>query len=77
MFKKCLLSLLVFAGFATSFVHSRYQEAPQGKCFCSRICEYRDQKPDDKPITDEESGITFCKIWDKNNYKKRCLAKKR
>jgi hypothetical protein len=51
--------------------------APAGKCFCSRICDYRDQKPDDKPVIDEENGIKFCKIWDKNNYKKRCLAKRR
>lgn len=67
--------LLITALCAT--VTAGASSAPAGKCFCSRICDYRDQKPDDKPVVDEENGIKFCKIWDKNNYKKRCLAKRR
>lgn len=69
---KNLLALILIASPALELVAS----APAGKCFCSRICDYRNQKPDDQPVQGE-NGIVFCKIWDKNNYNKRCTAKKR
>jgi hypothetical protein len=45
-------------------------------CYCSRICEYRAKKEDDRPVWDEEKGMCFCKQWDQDNYQMRKCDKK-
>lgn len=68
---KYLLSLIALLSIS-SYVAMATQ-APAGQCYCSRICGYRNIKPADKPVQDADTGLYFCKIWDKKNYNKRCV----
>lgn len=43
------------------------------KCFCSRVCEYRDIEDSDSPIW--HNDICYCKQWDLDHYYKRCVKK--
>ncbi|KIX85000.1 hypothetical protein J120_04690 [candidate division TM6 bacterium JCVI TM6SC1] len=45
------------------------------KCYCSRICEFREKKPEDKCVyveNDPNGKYCYCKEWDRDNYKDRC-----
>lgn len=45
------------------------------KCYCSRICEFREKKPEDKCVyveNDPHGKYCYCKEWDRDNYKDRC-----
>lgn len=48
------------------------------QCYCSRKCGPRNKTPEDKPVwveNDPYGNFCYCKQWDLDNFKVRCLEK--
>lgn len=49
---------------------------PNCQCWCSVECNYRDKKPNDNPTyvaKDPNGKFCYCKQWDRDHYKERCI----
>lgn len=85
--------LLLCASFAYGSAHESENKKVCGKdkksclsdpkclCYCSRICELREKKADDKPVyveNDPNGHYCYCKQWDLDNYdRQRCKIKEK
>lgn len=52
---------------------------PTCQCWCSVKCGFRDKKPNDNPMwveNDPNGKYCYCKQWDLDNYKARCIEGK-
>lgn len=59
-------TIFCFANLKNSDIKAQYFGSCQ--CYCSDKCGPRDSKPGDEPFYDQEFGLCFCKMRDKNNF---------
>lgn len=57
--------------FANAFDQCPLSKNGKKQCYCAFACGPREIKPDDKPFTDQATGIYFCQERDRKEYNRR------